>query len=627
MAPNAVPPRRPWLLSAAVAALILLSAALLYWQFLPTASALWYTCGHDRNGHYLRGQRMAFAMRHGDVGGVIAEVHSATIWPPLHPLLTGPFLAVGGIDYRVAVLPNVAAWAVACWFVFVLAGRLVPTRKELAGCVALVLALASPAYRAFATDIMLESFGAALTLGALYFYVSARQDGSVWRGRCFALFGLALFLTKYNYWTLLVGGLLLGTLCEFHGYFRAALRGRLDPARWLRWLETQLRHPLTYPLLAAVGLTLYIQFTGPLTVGWAGRTLTIGHIDTPVEVAYVLLLLRLWPWWRRDGGAVLDRLPPLAQQLVRWHGYPLTVWFLWPRRLGVFLWYVTATGHGRAAGRTPWLGSLPYYWECLTQDYHANLASVVIVLALVALAVAFRRRWTTGALSVFVFLAVAALLTNYHPANRSRFLHSWLAVAWVGAGAGAALTAERLRTASRLAGPALTAATVAVLAAVQGGALIGPGHTEEGGPRPGSLSLLPLADEMRADLERAHRPAVACNEPFDQLLDWRLGESHGAGTRLPVPPAELLTAPGADRLDDWLRQHSCDLLVVMDQPGSPLVPGFDAALLRARLAASGDFVLAREWPAPDKDGVSAQLWLPAGAAPSLMSRAEEAPRR
>ena len=37
----------------------------------------------------------------------------------------------------------------------------------------------------------------------------------------------------------------------------------------------------------------------------------------------------------------------------------------------------------------------------------------------------------------FAFLAVAALLTNYHLANRSRFLHSWVAVAWVLAGVGA----------------------------------------------------------------------------------------------------------------------------------------------------------------------------------------------
>jgi hypothetical protein len=638
MAPNPVPAesvptphRREWLLHAAVVVLILFSAALLYRQFLRAAPGLWYTSGHDRNGHYLRSQHMAFAFRQGSLAGVIREIHSATVWPPLHPLLTGAVLAVGGIDYRLAVLTSLAAWAATCWLVFALARRLAPTRKALAGAVALVLVLASPAYRAFAGDIMLESMGAALTLGVLYFYVSARQDGSAWRGRAFALLGLALFLTKYNYWTLVVAGLLLGTLLEFGPFLYAALRARWDPASWLRWLAAQLRHPLTYALLAACGVTLYVHFAGHLTITWAGRTATIGRIDIPVEVAYVLLLLRVFPWWRRSGRDAVNRLPALGQQLVRWHGYPLAVWFLWPRRLGVFLWYTTFTDHGRAVERSGWLGNLPYYWQCLSRDYHANLASVVIVLALIALAVAFRRRWTTGTLTVFVFLAAAALLTNFHPSNRSRFLHSWLAVSWVAAGAGAALTAERLaglvrlRGSFRFAGPALAGGAAAALAAVQGAALVGPGHTEEGGPRPGAVSILPLADQLRPELERARHPAVACNEPFDQLLDWRLGEDHDIGARLPVPPEELLTAPGADRLPDWLRQHSCDLVLVMDQPGSPLVRGFDPAHLRALLAASGDFVLEREWPARAGDGISAQLWRPAGTSPpsSLISQAAE----
>jgi hypothetical protein len=639
MTPNAAPDpiesdpaprRREWLLTAAVALLILLSAASLYVQFLRVAPALWYSPSHDRNGHYVRSQNMAFVLRDGNLAGVVHEIHAATVWPPLHPLITGLVLAVGGIDYRLAVLPSLAAWAATCWLAFALAARLVPRYKAFAGCVALLFTLASPAYRAFAIDIMLESLGAALTLGVLYFYVSARQQGSAWRGRCFALLFFALFLTKYNYWTLLAAGLLLGTLFEFAPFFRQAIRTRFRPAAWPGWLVAQLRHPLTYPLLAACAVTLYVQFTGPLTLTLAGRQTTIGRIDIPVEVAYILLLLRLLPWWWRDGRAAIERLPVLGRQLVRWHGYPLAVWFLWPRRLGVFLWSVTFTQHGRAGERSAWIGNAAYYWECLGRDYHANLASLVIVLALVALAVLGRRRWAPGGTAVFAFIAAAALLTNYHSANRSRFLHSWLAVAWVGAGAGAALAAERvarsasLRASAPRLGPALLAGAVAGLAAVQGPALLAFGHTEEGGPQPRSRSLLGLADELRPDLERARRPVVACNEAFDLLLGWRLAESRGPGPRLLVPPPDVLTSTG---LDDWLRQHSCDLVVVMDLPGSPFVPGFDPARVRELLANSGDFTLAAEWPAPAPGGVSAQLWRPANAtpAPSLVSRAASGP--
>jgi hypothetical protein len=618
---NLAPPRLvAWLVSAAVVIVVLLSAALLYERFWQAAPGLWYSANHDRNGHYTRSQNVAFALRRGDLAGLVREVHAATVWPPLHPLITGAVLAVGGIDYRVAVLPSLVAWVVACWLVFALARRLVPRYKAFAGCVALLFLLGSPAYRAFATDIMLESLGSALTLAVLYFYVSARQERSVWRGRFFALSFLALFLTKYNYWTLLAAGLALGTLCEFAPYIRDALRGRLRPGAWLRWLVAQLRHPLTYALLAACGVTLYVQYAGGLTFTWAGRTATIGRIDIPVEVAYVLLLLRILPWWRRDGRAAIDRLPPLARQLAVWFAYPLAVWFLWPRRLGVFIWSVTYTQHGRVADRSPWLGNLNFYWDCLAHDYHAGLASLILVLALVALALLARRRWMPGATAVFFVLATAALLTNYHSANRGRFLHSWLAVAWATAGAGAALAAgsvaARARAAGwsgrpgafRLAGPGLLVGAVAGLAAVQGPALAGFGYIGEGGPKSPDLSLLALADELRPELEKARRPALAANEPFDLLLNWRLNEERGPGPRILVPPEALLLPDGEDRLGGWLHDHSCDLLIVMDRPDFPFVPGFDPARMRERLAASGDFTLVAEWTAATADGVSAQLW-------------------
>src|SRR5262245_46580192 len=218
-----------WARNLLVLSLILLSAALLYVRFRHDAPALWYSVVHDRNGHCSRSEHVAFALRQGSLPNLIKEVHAATVWPPLHPLLTGLVLAVGGIDYRVAVLSSLAAWAATCWFAFALARRLVPRLQDLAGGVALLLTLASPAHRAYGTDIMLESLGAALTLATLYFYVTARQEGLVWRGRCCALLFLALYLTKYNYWMLLAAGLLLSALWEY--------RARLSPAllAGLRW--------------------------------------------------------------------------------------------------------------------------------------------------------------------------------------------------------------------------------------------------------------------------------------------------------------------------------------------------------------------------------------------------------
>jgi hypothetical protein len=626
------PARFDWAVKVIAAVLILLSAAVLYQRFRQDAQGLWYSAFHDRNGHYLRGQRMAVALREGNVGDLVKEVNAATVWPPLHPLLTGPVLAVTGIDYRLAVLPSLAAWAATCWFAFILARRLVPNKRNLAGFVALLFTIVSPAHRAFATDIMIESVGAALTLAALYFYVTALDERSAWRGRCFAFLFLALFLAKYNYWTLLAVGLLLATLYRFRSSVYAGLRVWRPSLPLPSWWNRQLRQPLTYLLLAAFALGLYVKFVGNVSLTWAGRRVNIGSLDFPALVCYILVLLRVLPWWWSRGRWAAAELPIPARQAIHWFVYPLAVWFLWPRRLGVFLWSVTYTHHGRVSEFSPWTGSLPYYWGCLGQDYHANVASLVLVLILIAAAILGWRRWEKGTATIFIFLVVAALLTNYHSANRSRFLHSWLAVGWIAAGVGAAQisafanrafvsllgTAISTRVGglsfSRFLRPALLFAALAGLVGLQGSVLFESGHAEEGGPNVSVPSLLVVADSISPELRHARKPVLVSNAPFHQLLDWRLCEFQGPHRRIQTPPQAVVTSAGEDQLGAWLQRSDCDSLLLMEWPtnfGLTETPELDVAALRGRLASSGDFVLTTEWLFPAYGNIRAQLWRPA----------------
>src|SRR5262249_53559035 len=159
----------------------------------------------------------------------------------------------------------------------------------------------SPAYRAYATDIMIESLGAALATAALYFYVTARQEQSAWRGRCFALLLLALFLTKYNYWTLLAAGLFCATAIEAGAPLAPPVRAAGPFSGWRGWLAAQVRHPVNYLLPPAFALALYVQFVGGVTLTLFGRTLTIGSLAFPAELCFVLVLLRVLPWWWRSG--------------------------------------------------------------------------------------------------------------------------------------------------------------------------------------------------------------------------------------------------------------------------------------------------------------------------------------
>src|SRR5262249_2010681 len=160
----------------------------------------------------------------------------------------------------------------------------------------------------YGTDIMLESLGAALTLATLYFYVTARQEDSVWRSRSCALLFLGLYLTKYNYWMLLAAGLLLSALWEYRALLGPALlaASRFRP---LSFLAAQLHHPLTYLLLPAFGLAVWVRGVRPVSVVLAGKPLQIRTFDIPAQLCYTLLLLRVMPWWWRSGRHAIARLP------------------------------------------------------------------------------------------------------------------------------------------------------------------------------------------------------------------------------------------------------------------------------------------------------------------------------
>jgi hypothetical protein len=311
--------------------------------------------------------------------------------------------------------------------------------------------------------------------------------------------------------------------------------------------------------------------------------------------------------------------------VVHWHVYPVCLWFLWPRRLGLFIWYVTCTQIGRAAPSDPWTGNLAYYWQCLTHDYHTSLASLVVVVALVALAVLLRRRREPASLAVVIFVAVAALLTNYHSANRSRFLHSWWAVTWVVAGVGAAGCLEWLvdhslsRLARRMVPAAVCAALVGV-ACLQGAALVAPGHSEEGGVKPAQPNLLSLTDSVLPELADARHPAVISDPPFHLLLDWRRGERQRHRKGFLTPPRALLTAPAPGQLDVWLEQSSCDVVLLIDAPCSPdamPAPAVATGQVRNLLASSGKFVLASQRHFPALGNVTVEVWRPA---PGQMAR-------
>lgn len=573
-----------------------LLAALAYCRFLDCSRHLWISGIHDRNAHYLLGLSFALDFRHADLLHFVRDVHAARVWAPLHALVVGAVLAAVGPDYRLAVLPNLAGWVGTAVFGFLVARRAVSRGGNLAGFTAALFVLASPAHRAFATDIMLESLGACLSLAALYASLLVAQQRSAASGRALGLALTLLFFQKYNYWLLVVLALAVATCATNPRACWQHMTGVFRSLSDRTWLRTQLRHPLTYIFVPVAVILAYSYLHGG-SMQIAGRRIVFDAPYNLVHIAFILLLLRVLPWWLKDGRArVLELNPPVAP-FIAWHVYPLCAWFLWPQRLGYFLWYLFRD-HGQEQAPDGLSSGIAYYWQHLAADYHLGKASLIVAAVLACAAVLSWRRLRPGGTAVVALLIVAAALTFEHPTHRSRFVHSWIAVGWVAAGIGLAQLIYGQSSRRPLLRHAFGAAALAGVACLQWPGMLLANDAPEGGPHRTSPSVLNVTDAYLPAIESADRPAIFANLPIKFLTGWTLLERRGEHLKMVSELRGLGASPEADRraFDEWLCVTDCDAVVLVDlPPGSTFyeeVPFPDYRLIRERLMADSRFAVA-----------------------------------
>lgn len=554
-----------------VLAIALVLAGHSYLQYLDTSRLRWDGLAHDRSGHYAYGLKMAIALRQGKVLRFIDELERGKVWPPVHGVLVAMVLLVGGFHYQLAVLPSLIGWIMTVVFGFLVARRAAARRDAglLAGVVALIFIVGSPAHRIYATDIMLESLGAGLTLLVLYLYLLAVQRGtSLWTWRGLALALTVLFFEKYNYWLLVILSMLT---TQFVSGPRQYLRSAVVASRtvdWRRWVTNQARQPLNYILVGLVAVVLFLFARGPTALQIAGHRVSLYPPHNLVTAAYAVLLVRVAIALRRERPKWLGRLSIPSQQVLRWHVLPIAFSFLLPRRLSAFLWHIGPTNHGdepvhdlaRAAS---------FYARSLTTDYHVGLWSVLLVAGLLAAAILCGRRLRPGA-SVVLFLAlIAAALVVVHPNQKSRYLHSWLPAAWVGAGMGlACLLYSRPLDGLRRSRWWLAAGVVGLLAVGHRTQLLAVGHSPEAGHQGRDSSLLDLTDTYLPHLARSRRTTILTTVPFEPLFQWTFLERYQNRERLdilrwgPSPSVEGVR----DRFEAWLQSTQSDTLVLIDIP-------------------------------------------------------------
>ena len=155
----------------AVALLALAFVAVAFARFHAAPRQLWTVPDHDRNAHYWSAQSLALDLRHGDVGHFLRQLERFACLGATASALDRHAdgrrrhrLRSRRVDVAVALGadgdPGLCVRASSRSG----GGR---SRRRLAA----LLVLASPAYQAFATDVMLESIGACLTLAVAYAYL------------------------------------------------------------------------------------------------------------------------------------------------------------------------------------------------------------------------------------------------------------------------------------------------------------------------------------------------------------------------------------------------------------------------------------------------------------------------
>jgi hypothetical protein len=541
---------------------------LVYSRFLDVHRHLWYNTHHDRNAHYLLGLKLADAIKHGKIYSLLRDLNAARIWPPLHGAVLAPILVVGGFDYRLAVLPSLAGWMGAAVFGFLVARRAVAGHGNVAGLVAALFILGSPAHRAFATDIMLESLGACLTLAVLYFYLVCVQEERAWAGPALGLTLTLLFFHKYNYWLLVVFALVGAECFARAGLYARYGWGLVRTMEWRKGLAQQVRSPINHLLAGVLAVMALILLTGTKSITLFGRPVGVYPLHNIVTVAYGLLFLRLLSWWRVTGRTWKTNLDPRYGALLSWHVWPVAISFLLPKRLGCFLWYLSPANFSGEV-RPTFAQSVSFYGNIALSEYHLGLVSAVIALALVVLGLgaAIGRRLRPGGSAVVLLFLIGAWLTVSHPCHQARYLHSWFAAGWAVAGIGlAGLLSIGLLSNRVLLRSSLAVALVVSLALLQAQALEQPGHAREGGPDPKCASILDVTDGYLDSLEDTERASILSTVPFRFLSEWTWTERHGEHDHLECHWFGF-GKPGAENREgfqSWLRTTPCTALVFID---------------------------------------------------------------
>lgn len=543
------------------AAIGLVLAIYLLMGFTASPRQRWNGLLHDRNGHYGYGLDMAMEIEHGNVAGFISQFEKGKVWPPLHGLLVAVTQVMSGNDWRFAVLPSLLGWLLMVSVVYFTAEKIAaPTGVGWgAGLAALIFAVLSPCHRVFAVDIMLESLGSGLMLLVIACYVQAaeRRDAVRW-WRAVAILLTLLFFEKYNYWMIVVLSLVLAE----SGNLGAVGRKWMSGTNWRAFFLAELRHPLNWLLLVLLATVCWIFAHGHAELAITGHRVSLYPPNNLFTLAYAVFFVRVVLAIRHTGWKP-HSVPGLM--LGCWHLIPVAISFLLPRRLSLFVWYLSFANNNGEKSNVAYAAN--YYGRVFVTDYHVSLFFALAAGILASVGCWQAWKLGRGARALIACALLSALLTVFHPNHQARFLHPWLPALWIMAGIGLSYMLAPFPMRSLPMG-----ACIVGLVALGGSAWLSLGHSEQAGHRGETHSLLDLSDVWLKDAEGAGGVAFVATQPCESFIHWTFRQRYGMGKNFEWPDwqNEKTNTDARAGFERWIGQTSSDMLVFFEVlPESP----------------------------------------------------------
>ncbi|MBB1092283.1 glycosyltransferase family 39 protein [Rhodopseudomonas palustris] len=560
----------------ALAFVIVLSAAIAIaaWMFAEYARApdlLWRVFYHDRNSHYSFGLDLALAMRHLDPAWFFSELEKAKVWPPFHGLVLSVVLLIGGIDYRLGIVPSLIGWVATIAFVWLIARRLFADRIDglFAAAIATTLTAASPTFRLISADVMLEGLGAGLSAAALWAYLraSAAPDSAA-RWRLLAVILTALFFHKGNYWGLLVAPIAIAFASE---HWRATVRvaRTIGRVRVGTAIAALLRQPLLILAALVVALVAFIYVRGPTAIELFGKSVSLYPPENLTTLAYALVFLWWTLLWWRHKEAIDAALGVPGRAMLYWHVSPIAISFLLPHRLSRFLWFVgPANNPDPNAGL--WQGA-QFYWQVFADGFHTMPWLAIPVMALAVIGAFGIPRLTPGARAVFLFALLAWAGVVIHPQHQGRFMSTWVFAVWICSGVGAGLILGWMRNllSPWVRGVLAMAAAASLLVVNLGHPMPEAAYTYAIHTKTGP-SDLNLVRPYLPELDGAREVAVFTTFGGSKLFAWVIRE-HCRCNRIvdDLVPANLGSREEVRQvMTERIARSTADIIVTIDSPTS-----------------------------------------------------------